>query len=261
VWQWFRKVTGGSKRETEADFILEREKLPRHVAIIMDGNGRWASNRGLPRTVGHQEGMESIRKVVKVCIEEKIQVLTLYAFSTENWQRPQAEVDFLMGLPQVYLDKELPELQRRNVKVCFLGRIKELSSNTRQVLADATMATKNNNALVLNICINYGGRAEIIDAFKTIVKQVEAGVITAEHITDQIVAQHLYTSEVGDPDLLIRTGGDTRVSNFLLWQIAYTELYFTNVLWPDFGEQEFKQALFSYQQRERRFGQIPGQNR
>lgn len=259
--QWLGRFLRLHQQEQEEGFRLNPEKLPRHVAIIMDGNGRWAVQRGLPRTQGHRAGMESIRRVVKICLEYGIKVLTLYAFSTENWHRPPEEVNFLMHLPQLYLAQELPELQHRNVRLCFLGHMEELPRETRQVLAKATRETANNNALILNIAINYGGRREIVDAVRRVVARVQKGELEPADISEDIVAAEMYTAAIGDPDLLIRTGGEARISNFLLWQVAYTELWFTPVLWPDFGEREFLEALAAYQKRERRFGCIPQQNR
>ncbi|NLP18303.1 MAG: isoprenyl transferase [Firmicutes bacterium] len=244
---------GGSLEKKDK---LHSEKLPRHVAIIMDGNGRWAQRKGLPRTMGHKKGMESIRKVVTTSSIYGIKGLTLYAFSTENWRRPREEVDFLMALPQVYLKRELPELMRNNVKLCFSGRLHKLPDKTQNAIGEATRKTENNKGLFLNIAINYGGRAEITDAVQKIALLVQEKKLDPGNINEDIVAAHMYTAELGDPDLLIRTGGEARLSNFLLWQLAYAELYFTPVLWPDFGKEEYDRALLAYSSRERRFGQL-----
>ncbi len=237
---------------------LHSGKLPRHVAIIMDGNGRWAQQKGLPRTMGHKKGMDSIREVVTASNNYGIKGLTLYAFSTENWRRPQEEVEFLMALPQVYLKRELPELMRNNVKLYFSGRLHKLPARTQNTIREATRQTENNKGLFLNIAINYGGRAEIADAVYKIALLVRAKELDPGDITEDTVAAHMYTTNLGDPDLLIRTGGEARLSNFLLWQAAYAELYFTPILWPDFGREEYYQALFTYTSRERRFGQLSG---
>lgn len=261
MWQWLRRLLGWKESSRRDDVVLEAEKMPQHVAIIMDGNGRWANKRGLPRTRGHQKGMERLREIVAASCKYGLKTLTLYAFSTENWQRPREEVDFLMSLPQVYLERELPELKGNNVRVRFLGRTEELPLAARRALEIARRETADNSGLVLNIAINYGGRMEILDAVRGIAKKVQEGELDPEEITEDTIANHLYTAGLADPDLLIRTGGETRLSNFLLWQGAYTELWFTPVLWPDFDEEVFKRALAAYQARERRFGRIPGQNR
>jgi undecaprenyl diphosphate synthase len=260
VRQWLRRFLGMNRSSQKGDISLQSGKMPQHVAIIMDGNGRWANNRGLPRTRGHQKGMERLRQVVAASCKYGIKTLTLYAFSTENWQRPREEVDFLMALPQVYLERELPELQRNNVRVCFLGRTGDLPPGTRRALEVALRETAVNSGLILNIAINYGGRAEILDAVRKIAMQVQEGGLDPAGITEDTVTSHLYTAGISDPDLLIRTGGEARLSNFLLWQVAYTELWFTPVLWPDFDEEEYKKALAAFQARERRYGRIPGEN-
>lgn len=235
---------------------LHLKNLPRHVAIIMDGNGRWAQGKGLPRTMGHKKGMDSIREIVTISSNYGIKGLTLYAFSTENWRRPREEVDFLMSLPRIYLKKELPQLMRNNVKLYFSGRLHGLPPEIQDILREAASATENNKGLFLNIAINYGGRAEITDAAAKIAQLVREEKLEPGDITEDIVAAHMYTANLGDPDLLIRTGGEARLSNFLLWQAAYAELYFTPVLWPDFGKEEYDRALFAYSSRERRFGQL-----
>ena len=233
---------------------LDKSRLPYHVAIIMDGNGRWAQERNLPRSVGHRTGMESLRTVVKLCSQLGIKILTVYAFSTENWKRPQEEVSVLMGLLYEYIKKELDELNREQVQVRVIGRLKELPARAQQEIKRAVELTANNNKLIFNIALNYGGRAEIVDAVRKLASLAIEGKIDPEEITEELMQQYLYTADLPDPDLLIRPAGEKRISNFLLWQIAYTEFYFTDVYWPDFGEEDFLKALDAYQNRKRRFG-------
>ncbi|MCT8139852.1 isoprenyl transferase [Anaerobacillus sp. CMMVII] len=232
------------------------ENVPKHVAIIMDGNGRWAKKRGLPRIAGHREGMSVINKIVKQANSLGIEVLTLYAFSTENWKRPKNEVDFLMRLPERYLSVELPKLIEENVKVRLMGSKDSLPAHTIAAVDNAIEKTKQNTGLVLNFALNYGSRDEIVLAVQNIAKEVSAGKLTADEINDTLVDQYLMTNELRDPDLLIRTSGEIRLSNFMLWQLAYTEFWFTDVLWPDFTEQHFLEAINVYQQRTRRYGGI-----
>ncbi|MFN7250806.1 MAG: isoprenyl transferase [Anaerobacillus sp.] len=232
------------------------ENVPKHVAIIMDGNGRWAKRRGLPRIAGHREGMNVINKVVKQANLLGVEVLTLYAFSTENWKRPKNEVDFLMRLPERYLSVELPKLVEENVRVRLMGCKDSLPSHTIAAVDDAIEKTKHNTGLVLNFALNYGSRDEIVTAIQNIAQEAVNGNIKPNEITDTIIAQHLMTKELRDPDLLIRTSGEIRLSNFMLWQLAYTEFWFTDVLWPDFNEQHFLEAINIYQQRARRYGGI-----
>ncbi|MGB3912899.1 MAG: isoprenyl transferase [Syntrophomonadaceae bacterium] len=233
---------------------LDKSRLPYHVAIIMDGNGRWAQERNLPRSVGHRTGMESLRTVVKLCSQLGIKILTVYAFSTENWKRPQEEVSVLMGLLYEYIKKELDELNREQVQVRVIGRLKELPARAQQEIKRAVELTANNNKLIFNIALNYGGRAEIVDAVRKLASLAIEGKIDPEEITEELMQQYLYTADLPDPDLLIRPAGEKRISNFLLWQIAYTEFYFTEVYWPDFREEDFLKALDAYQNRKRRFG-------
>jgi len=228
--------------------------LPYHVAVIMDGNGRWAQERNLPRAVGHRTGMESLRTVVKLCSQLGIKILTVYAFSTENWKRPQEEVSVLMGLLYEYIKKELDELNREEVQIRVIGRLNELPARAQQEIKRAEELTAKNNKLIFNIALNYGGRAEIVDAARRVASLAVEGKIEPEEITEELVQLYLYTGEMPDPDLLIRPAGEKRISNFLLWQIAYTEFYFTDVYWPDFGEEDFLKALDAYQNRKRRFG-------
>lgn len=230
----------------------------RHVAIIMDGNGRWARKRGLPRVVGHRQGVETVRKIVKACRKQDIRFLTLYTFSTENWRRPEREVDTLMHMLEEMLKKEMHELHENNVRINAIGKINTLYPAAQRALQDAIELTKNNDELVLTLCLSYGGRGEIIDAVTKIVQQDRTEHIEPSQITEEFFSQFLYDPNLPDPDLLIRTGADQRerISNFLLWQIAYTELYFTSTLWPDFSDKEFKSALESFTERERLFGGV-----
>ncbi|MDN5346679.1 MAG: undecaprenyl diphosphate synthase [Clostridia bacterium] len=234
--------------------VLDKGRLPRHVAIIMDGNGRWAQKRGLPRIFGHRAGVESLREIVKACIELGIPILTVYAFSTENWKRPQSEVEGLMELLVEYLQKEIGELKAEGVQVRAIGRLQDLPAAARSELAKAVTLTASNQRLILNLALNYGGRAELVDAFKGLALEVQAGRLDITQIDENTISGFLYTSGLPDPDLLIRPAGEMRLSNFLLWQMAYTELWVTDVLWPDFRREHLIAALKDYQGRERRFG-------
>ncbi|WP_420851999.1 isoprenyl transferase [Pelotomaculum isophthalicicum] len=234
--------------------MIDKKRLPKHIAIIMDGNGRWAQRQGLLRAIGHRAGMESLRDIVKLCCELDIQVLTVYAFSTENWKRPQEEVVVLMDLLVEYLNKEMRELNEEGVRINPIGRLDELPQPARDALADAVKLTRDNNRLILNIALNYGGRTEIIDAIRAIVTDIEKGCYKASQIDANLISEHLYTAGQPEPDLLIRPSGDYRISNFLLWQLAYTEFWFTSTLWPEFRRYHLLRALVEYQRRERRFG-------
>lgn len=242
--------------EISLETKIDLKKIPVHVAIIMDGNGRWAKMRNLPRTSGHEAGVEAVREVVKTASELGIKFLTLYTFSIENWKRPQEEVAALMRLLSRTTRREIDELNRNKVRLITTGRIDGLSFSRRQVLKYAMDKTKENTGLVLNLALNYGGRTEIIDAVKRIAKLVKEGKIKAGEIDESLFNQYLYTAGLPDPDLLIRTSGEMRISNFLIWQTSYTELYITNVLWPDFGRKELLEAIIEYQKRERRFGKV-----
>ncbi|HHW44583.1 MAG: isoprenyl transferase [Thermoanaerobacteraceae bacterium] len=233
---------------------LDLHRLPRHVAIIMDGNGRWAQRRGLPRTYGHRAGVESLREVVRACAELGIGYLTVYAFSTENWKRPRDEVDILMNLLVEYLHREIDELCANDIRIHPIGRLQELPVSAREALEAACLRTRNNHRLVLNLALNYGGRTELVDAVRTIAQKVARGVLSPGDIDESTIDGHLYTAGQPDPDLLIRPAGDYRVSNFLLWQLSYTEFWMTTVMWPDFRRVHLLQALVDYQRRERRFG-------
>lgn len=235
---------------------LHDENLPRHVAIIMDGNGRWAERRGLPRFMGHRAGMKAMRNIIRVAREIGIEVLTLYAFSTENWKRPREEVDFLMRLPQEYLLSDLPELIENNVRVRILGDLSGLPRHTLEAVEQAMRETAHNTGMIVNFALNYGSRAEITHAVRRIAEEVKAGRLDPLEIDERYIAAALFTAGLPDPDLLIRTSGELRISNFLLWQIAYTELWFTEVCWPDFTAEHFRQALRDYQSRTRRYGAV-----
>ncbi|EUJ18629.1 isoprenyl transferase [Listeria aquatica] len=228
--------------------------LPKHVAIIMDGNGRWAKKRFLPRIAGHKEGMNVVKKITRYANEMGIEVLTLYAFSTENWKRPTDEVDFLMKLPVEFFDTFVPELIQENVKVNVMGYRDNLPLHTLRAVEKAIEDTKHCTGLVLNFALNYGSRAEIVTAMKEAICELENAGKKADEITETDIEKHLMTNGLGDPDLLIRTSGELRLSNFMLWQLAYSEFYFTDVHWPDFTEEDFLEAMIDYQNRSRRFG-------
>jgi undecaprenyl diphosphate synthase len=241
--------------ESGTDFG-ELRQIPRHVAIIMDGNGRWAKERGLPRTAGHRAGLERIRDAISICLELGIGHLTLYAFSTENWKRPRREVDFLMQLFDEALHNEIDGLHERGVRVKFIGLRTGLSPMLLQLMTASEAKTAVNQKLTLNFAINYGGRPEIVNACKEIVHAVRQGRLQPEEITETVFSGYLFTAGQPDPDLLIKPGKELRISNFLIWQMAYTELYFSDLYWPDFGKEAFMEALFHFNRRERRFGGI-----
>lgn len=230
------------------------QNLPQHIAIIMDGNGRWAKQKGKLRIVGHRNGVQAVRRAVAFAVKKGIKYLTLYAFSSENWKRPQQEVSALMELFIRALDLEVTKLHKNNIRLHILGDISRFSETLQKKITDAENLTANNTGLVLNIAANYGGRWDILQATKKITEQVLAGQLSLDSLDENIFSRLLVTGTQPEPDLLIRTGGEQRISNFLLWQVAYAELYFSPVLWPDFTETEFEQALLTYQQRERRFG-------
>ncbi|KGR80323.1 isoprenyl transferase [Ureibacillus manganicus] len=259
----FGKKHNKQKSLKNQDTILSnKELLPKHIAIIMDGNGRWAKKRALPRIAGHHEGMKIVRKVARIADDlGGIKVLTLYAFSTENWKRPKSEVEYLMSLPEKFLSSFLPELMERNIKVTMMGNKEELPKHTQKVLNDAMEKTKNNTGLILNFAMNYGSRNEIVNAMKAILSKVESGQLKVDDIDESIVNDYLMTKELPEPDLLIRTSGEVRLSNFMLWQLAYTEFWFTETLWPDFDEQTFLEAIHEYQNRNRRYGGLKGEGK
>lgn len=234
---------------------LDPGRLPAHIAIIMDGNGRWARRRNLPRAAGHKAGMEPVRTTIETCTRLGIRALTLYAFSTENWKRPRTEVDMLWRLLRLYLTRELPDLLRNGIRFTCMGRMDQLPAPVRQELENTIEATANNTGMRLNVAINYSGRAELVDAVNAIIDDARLeGRLTGLHIDEQAIASRLYTAGLPDPDLLIRTSGEMRISNFLLWQIAYAELYVTETLWPDFRCADLLHAILDYQKRDRRFG-------
>jgi undecaprenyl diphosphate synthase len=236
-----------------------RSQTPTHVAIIMDGNGRWALARGLPRLVGHRAGTENLRRIITACVEFGVKYLTIYAFSTENWGRPREEVEGLMNILEDVIDRELAELNKEGVQLRHIGRLERLDPKLQEKVMDAIDLTKHNDRLILNVAFNYGGRDEIVDAIQ---KMIKDGV-KVDEVTSDLVSHYLYTAGVPDPELIIRTSGELRVSNFLIWQGAYSEWYVTSVYWPDFNKDEFRKALDTYAQRDRRYGglsQVDGGN-
>lgn len=238
---------------------INTKKLPAHIAIIMDGNGRWAKQKGMLRVFGHENGTKSVRKTVEACAKIGVQNLTLYAFSTENWKRPKSEVDTLMNLLIKSLKKELKTLQENDIKLQTIGNISLLPNSAKAELDEVIEKTSSNKRMTLSLALSYGSREELIHAIKTISDKVKNNIISTSEIDESIINQHLYTQNLPDVDLLIRTSGEYRISNFLLWQIAYAELYFTEVLWPDFTEDHLYDAIISYQKRERRFGKTSEQ--
>ncbi len=240
---------------------IDKNNLPKHLAIIMDGNGRWAKNQGMLRVFGHEKGTKSVKQTVESCAKFGIEFLTLYAFSTENWNRPKIEVDTLMKLLVSTLKKELKTLQSNNIRLNAIGNLDNLPTGVRKELTEVIEKTKTNNRMTLTLALSYGSRDEIINAVKIISEKVKNNIISVDAIEESIINQHLYTQNMPDVDLLIRTSGEHRISNFLLWQIAYAEFYFTDVLWPDFNEEELYKAILSYQKRERRFGKTSEQIR
>jgi undecaprenyl diphosphate synthase len=238
---------------------IDLSNIPRHVAIIMDGNGRWAKRQHKPRLFGHKVGVDSVQEIVECAGELGVKVLTLYAFSTENWKRPADEVGGLMGLLKNYLQKELSRMLKNNIRLTCIGNIEKLPADVRDVLEATIKETSCNNKLTLNLALSYGGRAELIRGIQNIVEEVHSGELSSDDIDEKCVDSHLYTADLPDPDLLIRTGGEARLSNFLLWQASYAEIYFTDVMWPEFREKAFISAITEYQNRERRFGKTSGQ--
>ncbi len=246
------KPSGDEEERLLAD--LDATRLPQHIAVIMDGNGRWAQRRHLPRIAGHRAGVQSARTVIETCARLNIPALTLYAFSMENWRRPKAEIDFLMRLLREYLRKELPVIHRNNIRLLVIGRPDHLPEAVRTDVERAMKQTAGNSGMQLAVALNYGGRAELVDAFNRILDRVRNNGLANAHIDEEMISQHLYTAGLPDPDLLIRTSGEMRVSNFLLWQIAYAEIYVTETLWPDFTRAQLFEALLDFQKRERRYG-------
>jgi len=247
-----------NREEAELLEKLDLKRLPEHLAVIMDGNGRWAERRHLPRVAGHRAGVKAAREVIETCARLKLPYLTLYAFSLENWRRPQAEVDFLMRLLREYLKRELPEIHKNNIRLLIIGRSADLPDAVRKDLDHGMRLTARNTGMKLVVALNYGGRAELVDAFNALLDRVRADGLSAFHADEQTISENLYTAGLPDPDLLIRTSGEMRVSNFLLWQIAYAEIYVTETLWPDFSRARLLEALVDYQRRERRYGGLGG---
>jgi undecaprenyl diphosphate synthase len=247
-----------SLTEVELEQLLDRQKLPRHIAIIMDGNGRWAEKRDLPRIEGHKAAIEAIRDVVESCGKLEIEALTLYAFSTENWKRPVREVNALMLLLRQQLKEQTEELNENNVRLRAIGQLNRIPKRVRQQLERSINITKNNTGLILNLALNYGSRQEIVQATQRIAQAVKDGKLKINDINENLFANHLYTANLPELDLLIRPSGEMRVSNFLLWQLAYAELYVTPTFWPDFRKKDLLLALIAYQQRKRRFGGLNG---
>ncbi|WP_268622125.1 isoprenyl transferase [Paenibacillus alvei] len=242
------------QRGSHNQLELMPDNIPQHVAIIMDGNGRWAKKRGLPRIAGHHSGMKAVKRVTIAANDLGVKVLTMYAFSTENWKRPQEEVDFLMKLPQEFLAIELDELIEKNVQVRMMGYRDRLPEHTKQALEEAIEKTKHNTGLILNFALNYGSQREIVEGVREIVRKAQTGEIAVDSIDEGLIHDHLLSSSLPDPDLLIRTSGEMRLSNFMLWQIAYSELWFTNDYWPEFTERHLMEAVMEYQRRTRRYG-------
>jgi undecaprenyl diphosphate synthase len=243
-----------NKRKDFSNIDIDLKRIPKHIAIIMDGNGRWAKERKMPRTLGHKAGVETIRDIVKECSNLGIKYLTLYAFSTENWKRPKDEVNALMKLLIEYLKSEIAELDEQNVVVMHIGDISKLPLICQDELNKAYQRTKHNSGLVLNLALNYGGRNELVHAIKGIAQDIKNNNLKIESINEELISNYLYTKALPDPDIIIRTAGEQRLSNFLLWQCAYSEFWYTDVKWPDFKKEDLRKAIYDYQNRDRRFG-------
>ena len=242
------------KRNTSSTINIDENNVPRHVAIIMDGNGRWAKRRGMPRSMGHRAGADVLKEIVIAADEIGISALTVYGFSTENWKRPEQEVSLLMALIKEYLQKNVQYMHKHNVRIRFIGHIQGLSDELQTIISDSELLTKNNTGLTLQLAINYGGRDEIVRTVQELTQSVLDGQLAVQDITEQYISDHLYTQEFSDVDLLIRPSKDYRISNFLLWQLAYAEFWFTDLHWPDFTKETLLEAVAAYQKRERRFG-------
>ena len=235
---------------------IDKQKLPKHVAIIMDGNGRWATRKGLPRSFGHKQGVSVLKKILKAAKNLGCKVMTVYAFSTENWTRPSKEVDFLINLFSEVLKNEIDEIHEESTKIKFIGDLTPFPKNLKEIISSSESLTKNNNKFLFNVCVNYGGRQEIVKVAKELALKSSAGEINPSEVDEELIHSKLLTRGINDPELLIRTSGEKRLSNFLLWQLAYSEIYISDVLWPDFNEYEFLKAIVDYQSRNRRFGGI-----
>ena len=235
---------------------IDKQKVPEHVAIIMDGNGRWATRKGLPRSFGHKQGVSVLKKILKAAKNLGCKVITVYAFSTENWTRPAKEVDFLINLFSEVLKNEIKEIHEESTKIKFIGDLTPFPKNLKEIISSSESLTKNNNKFLFNVCVNYGGRQEIVKVAKKLALKSSVGEIKPSEINEELFNSELLTRGIKDPELLIRTSGEKRISNFLLWQLAYSEIYISNVMWPDFNEYEFLKAIIDYQSRNRRFGGI-----
>jgi undecaprenyl diphosphate synthase len=244
------------KKKNDLSKRIDKQKVPEHVAIIMDGNGRWATNRGLPRSFGHHKGVSVLKEIIKVSKKLGCKVLTVYAFSTENWTRPEKEVDFLINLFSEVLRKEVDEIHQESIKIKFIGDLTPFPDTLKKVIYSSESLTKNNNNFLFNVCLNYGGRQEIVKVAKELAFKSYAGEIKPSEVDEKLFNSELLTHGTKDPELLIRTSGEKRISNFLLWQLAYSEIYISDVMWPDFNEFEFLKAIIDYQSRNRRFGGI-----
>ena len=244
------------KKNNDLSNRIDKKKIPEHVAIIMDGNGRWATKKGLPRTYGHKRGVDVLKEILKASKKLGCKVLTIYAFSTENWTRPTTEVDFLINLFSEVLRKEIEEIHEESTKIKFIGDLTPFPETLKKIISNSESLTTNNNKFLLNICINYGGRQEIVEVAKKLALKSSSGVIKPSEVNEELFNSELLTRGIKDPELLIRTSGEKRISNFLLWQLAYSEIYISDVLWPDFNEFEFLKAIIDYQSRNRRFGGI-----
>jgi len=235
---------------------IDKQKLPKHIAIIMDGNGRWATRKGLPRSFGHKQGVSVLKKILKAAKNLGCKVITVYAFSTENWARPTKEVDFLINLFSEVLKNEIKEIHEESTKIKFIGDLTPFPKNLREIISSSESLTKNNDKFLFNVCVNYGGRQEIVKVAKELALKSSSGEIKPSEVNEELFNSELLTRGIKDPELLIRTGGEKRISNFLLWQLAYSEIYISEVFWPDFSEFEFLKAIIDYQSRKRRFGGI-----
>ncbi len=235
---------------------IDKQKLPKHIAIIMDGNGRWATRKGLPRSFGHKQGVSVLKKILKAAKNLGCKVITVYAFSTENWTRPTKEVDFLINLFSEVLKNEIKEIHEESTKIKFIGDLTPFPKNLKEIISSSESLTKNNNKFLFNVCVNYGGRQEIVKVAKELALKSSSGEIKPSEINEELFNSELLTKGIKDPELLIRTSGEKRISNFLLWQLAYSEIYISDVLWPEFNEHEFLKAIIDYQSRNRRFGGI-----
>ena len=244
------------KKNDDLFMKIDKQKVPEHVAIIMDGNGRWATKKGLPRTYGHKKGVSVLKEILKTSKKLGCKILTVYAFSTENWTRPTKEVDFLINLFSEVLKNEIEEIHQESTKIKFIGDLTPFPENLKKIISDSESLTKNNNKFLLNVCVNYGGRQEIVKVAKELAIKTSSGEIKPSEVNEELFNSELLTRGIKDPELLIRTSGEKRISNFLLWQLAYSEIYISDVLWPDFNEFEFLKAIIDYQSRNRRFGGI-----